>query len=379
MSEKPSRLRQRIISSIIALLLVAGAAYYYNVLKTSKKEPERKSKAQITNVIYAPIQLENESVFIQSNGVLVAKNKIDIISRTQGLFKRSDHAFRSGVYFNKDEVLVEIDNAEYLANLRSSKAQLLQSLSAVLADLKFDYAESFEKWNAYVQNFKVDGSLAPLPEMSSEREKAFINTKNIVTQYFNIKAQEVQKSYYQIRAPFSGILKENLANKGAMITPGQQLGTLIDPSVYELELKISPEELKLIKVGKEVRLTQNDGSGNYKGKITRINSIIDMQSQSALAIVEVRGKDLREGMFLQAEISTVQLKNVAEISRSLLVEDQYVFVVKDSTLNKVQVDVLHIGEKAVYVSGLPEGSWVIQKSVAGAYDGMKVNPINLSE
>jgi len=379
MSEKPTRLRQRIISSIIAILLVAGALHFFGVLKSSKKEPEKKSKSQITNVVYASVDLKDASVFIESNGVLVAKNQIDIVSRAQGIFKRSDHDFRSGVYFNKDEVLVEIDNDEYLANLRATKAQLLQSLSSVLADLKFDYAASFDKWNNYVKNFKVDGILDPLPEMMDEREKAFINTKNIVTQYYNIKAQEVQKSYYQIRAPFSGILKENRVNKGAMITPGQTLGTLIDPSVYELELKISPEELKLIKVGKEVSLSANDGSGSWKGKIKRINSVIDPQSQSALAIVEVRGKGLREGMFLQAKISTIQLQDVAEISRNLLVDEEYVFTVTDSTLSKVKIDVLHIAEKTVFVSGLPKDTWVIQKAIAGAYDGMKVNPINLSE
>lgn len=379
MTNKPSRVRQRIISSVIALLMIAGAVYYSGILKASKKEPQQKNKSQITNVIYAPVSLKDASVFIQSNGVLVAKNQIDIVSRAQGIFKRSDHAFRAGVYFKKDEVLVEIDSDEYVANLRASKAQLLQSLSAVLADLKFDYGDSFDKWNTYVQNFKVDGILAPLPVMSSDRERAFINTKSIVAEYYNIKAQEVQQSYYQIRAPFSGILKENFVNQGAMITPGQTLGTLIDPSVYELELKISPSELKLIKIGKQVSLSQNDGTGDYKGTIKRINSVIDPQSQSALAVVELRGKGLREGMFLQADISTVQLKDVAEISRSLLVEENHVFVVADSTLKKVNIDVLHIGEKSVFVKGLQEGDWVVQKSVAGAYDGMKVNPLNLSE
>lgn len=379
MSEKHPRLRQRIISSIIGLIMVVGAFYYSGVLKGSKKKPAQKFQAKITNVIYAPIELKNSSVSVQSNGTLTAKNKIDIVSRTQGVFESGDKSFRGGVYFNEGDILVSIDNAEYLAKLRAARAQLMQSITSILGDLKFDYPDAFDKWNRYVNDFNVNSSLKELPSTSTAREKAFINGKNIVTQFYNIKADEVQGSYYQIRAPFSGILRDNSVDKGAMINAGQKLGTFIDPSVYEIEVKINPSELKLISVGKSVALTNGDKTQTWRGKISRINKVIDPQSQSAIAIVELRGKDLREGMFLQAEISTVDLKDVAEIGRNLLIDEKYVYVIADSVLHKQEVIVKHVADKTVFVTGLSLGDWLIQKPVAGAYEGMKVNPINLSE
>jgi len=376
---KYPRLRQRIISSILGILMIAGAVYYSGILKSSKKEPKQNNKVSITNVIYAPVELKNSSVAVQSNGTLLAKNKIDIVSRTQGVFKGGDKAFRAGVYFKKDDILVSIDNAEYLAQLRAARAQLMQSITSILGDLKFDYPEAFDKWNDYVNDFDVNRSLRELPTTSSDREKAFINGKNIVTQYYNIKAQEVQASYYQIRAPFGGILRENFVDKGAMINSGQKLGTFIDPSMYELEVKINPSELKLIAVGKSVALTNGDKTQNWTGKIARINKVIDPQSQSAIAIVEVSGKGLKEGMFLQAKISTVDLKDVAEIERNLIIDEKYVYLIVDSILQKQNIEVMHVAEKTVFVSGLSDGDWLIQKPVAGAYNGLKVNPINLSE
>ena len=379
MSEKHPRLRQRIISSLLGIIILIAAAQFFGILKSSKKEPAKKNRVKTTNVIYAPIELKNSSVAIQSNGTLSAKNKIDIVSRTLGVFQGGDRSFRSGVYFNEGDVLVSIDNAEYLANLRASRAQLMQSITSILADLKFDYPDAFVKWNDYVQTFDVNRTLKELPETTSGREKAFINGKNIVTQYYNIKAQEVQASYYQIRAPFNGILKENFVDKGAMINPGQTLGTFISPSTYEIEVKINPSELKLVSVGKSVALTNGDKTQNWTGTISRINKVIDPQSQSAIAIVEVRGKDLREGMFLEAQISTVELKDVAEVERNLLIDDRYLFLVADSLLQKHEVEVKHVADKTVFVSGLPVGAMLVQKPVPGAFDGMKVNPINLSE
>ena len=379
MSENHPRLRQRIISSIIGLLLIAGAVYFSGILKGSKKQPKQNNKVKVTNVIYAPVVLKNAPVAIQTNGTLSAKNQIDVVSRTQGVFKGGDKSFRAGIYYKEGEVMVSIDNDEYLANLRASRAQLLQSVTAILADLKFDHVEAFDKWNTYVQAFDVNRALKELPQTSSDREKAFINGKNIVTQYYNIKAQEVQSSYYQIRAPFNGLLRDVAINKGAMVNAGQKLGTFIDPSTYELELKINPAELKLISVGKLVNLTDSEKTRTCKAKITRINKVIDPQSQSAIAIAEVSGRDLREGMFMQAEITTVNLSDVAEVPRNLLIDEKYIYLVKDSMLQKTAVDVLHVADKSVFVSGLTEGTWMIQKAVPGAYDGMKVNPINLSE
>ncbi|MDA7501780.1 HlyD family efflux transporter periplasmic adaptor subunit [Chitinophagales bacterium] len=371
--------RQRVITVVLAIILIGAGLYVKSRLETEKEEPQRKSESQLVAVLCAPIELVNSSVNLQSNGVLMAKNKIDIVSRVSGIFKSSDRLFRSGVAYRKGETLLAIDNEEYRANLRTAKAQLLQSMTAILADLKFDYPESYEQWNAYVQSFDVEKSVESLPLPSSPREKAFINGKSIVTQYYTIKAEEVKSSYYRIRAPFSGTLTSVAVNEKAFVNAGQKLGALMDPSVYELELKINPTELDLITIGKTVSLSNNEGTKSWGGKVTRINELIDAQSQSALVIVELRGEGLREGMYLQAEIPTVELLNVVELPRSLLIDEEYVFVVEDSLLRKKQVDLIHVGEKNAFIQGLEVDASLVQKPVSGGYDGMKVNPIQLTD
>lgn len=379
MSKRKRQTRQHIISTIIALIILFFTANYFGVLKNMKKAPKQKIENNLTNVIYETVELINTAVAIESNGVLEAKNKIDIVSRAQGVFQYSDHPFKSGVAYAEGEILLSIDNSEFKANQKASKAQLLQSLTAILADLKFDYPTSFDQWNQYINTFDVNRSLPELPKPKSDREKAFINGKNIYTQFYTIKAQEVQNNYYQIRAPFSGILSNSNINKGALVNLGQQLGTFIDPSVYEMEVKINPTELDLINVGKKVTLFNNDQSKKWNGKVSRINKIVDPQSQSALAIIEVRGRDLKEGMYLQAQISTVELKEVAKIPRNLLIDERFVYLISDSLLQKREIDPIHISDKNVYVKGIDTGEWMIHKSVAGAYNGMKVNPIKLSK
>jgi len=83
MSGNHPRLRQRIITTILGVIILAGAVFYSGILKSSKKEPKKNNRVKTTNVVYASIELKNAAVSIQTNGTLSAKNKIDIVSRTQ--------------------------------------------------------------------------------------------------------------------------------------------------------------------------------------------------------------------------------------------------------------------------------------------------------
>ena len=73
---------------------------------------------------------------------------------------------------------------------------------------------------------------------------------------------------FRISAPFTGVLTEANVNPGTLIRTGQKLGEFIDPSVYELEVAVNKSYSELLKVGKEVTLTNIDHTKTWKGKVT---------------------------------------------------------------------------------------------------------------
>ena len=367
--------RQRIISLIITVLILVAAIMVYNKLVSQKKERPSSNNDDVTNVILEPVEVRNTPVFIHANGTLLSKNRIDLFSRVQGIFQNSSRPFKPGVRFRKGELLVGLDNRDIYSNLRSARSQLFQSLVAMMADIKFDFPESYDHWNQYIKSFDIDRTTQTLPGTESDREKAFVNGRNIYPQYYSIKALEVTNGFYKIYAPFSGVLTEALINPGALISMGQKLGTFIDPNHYEMEIRISPKEADLISVGKKVVLHNVDHSKQWTGKISRINKMIDSQSQSLLALVEVQGKDLVEGLFLEAEIQTHELQDVAEIKRSILINEQFVFTCVDNRLSRKEVRPIHTAENTVFVKGLKAGDKVLAKNIPGAFDGMQVNPV----
>jgi hypothetical protein len=157
-----------------------------------------------------------------------------------------------------------------------------------------------------------------LPKTNSDREKFFITGKNIYTQYYNVKNLDIRLSKYTIRAPFEGVLTEALVTSGTLIRPGQKLGEFINAQTYELELAINNSFIDFIKIGNSVALNNIEHTKKWSGKVIRINGKIDQASQTIRVFVEVRANDLREGMYLEADLFAKAEKNAFEIDFNII-------------------------------------------------------------
>ena len=77
-------------------------------------------------------------------------------------------------------------------------------------------------------------------------------------------------------------------------------------------------------------------------------------------------------MYLEADITAKEEQNTYEINRKLLVENDKVFVVRDTVLDLVQVEPIYFKENTAVVKGLEDGMKVLAKPIPSAYVGMKV-------
>jgi len=95
-------------------------------------------------------------------------------------------------------------------------------------------------------------------------------------------------------------------------------------------------------------------------------------TQTIQAFIQVSGRGLREGMYLEALLDAKNEKNTFEMSRKLLVDNKKVFQLVDSTLVLTEVEPVHFSEKTVVVRGLEDGTEILERTLPGAYDGMRV-------
>jgi multidrug efflux pump subunit AcrA (membrane-fusion protein) len=194
----------------------------------------------------------------------------------------------------------------------------------------------------------------------------------LLTQYYNIQSQEKRLDKFTIYAPFSGVLTEANIQPGTVIRTGQKLGELMATGSYELVATVPLENLSYIKVGNAVELKSEDIDGVWTGKIKRISDQIDPNSQTVQVFVGVQGKELREGMYLRGTAAARNIENAMELARELIVNQNQVYELRDSTLQLRDIQVIKYADQSVIVTGLPSDISLLRRPLPGAFNGMKV-------
>ncbi len=370
-------MRGKIISAIGGIVLIAAGFFIASSLAGRERPQRKQAEKAIQSVITETVKNGTVSTKVMESGVLIAKNRIELFAEVQGVMEQSRKEFKPGTSYRRGELMIKIRDDDYSANLRSQKSNLHNLITSALPDLRLDFPESYVKWDQYIRNFDLNKPVPPLPEPTTEQEEFYITGKNIYTTYYATKNMELVYNKYNLHAPFNGILTEALVNPGSLVRPGQKLGDFIDPSVYELELAIGKSFYPYISVGQTVVVYESEASGrSWEGKIIRINGKVDQATQTVKAFIELKGENLKEGMFLEAEIQGKEEPDAYEVNRSLLVNNSELFIVSDGKLESKAITPVYFSESQVIVKGLEDGDQLVVKPVVGGYHGMEVQVIN---
>ena len=364
--------KRKIVLSVLGILLIIASIYGAIAIVNSKNTPKPRPDKVVKTVFVETVKNGTIDIVVPANGNLKAKRRVELYAEVQGVFNAGNKLFRAGQKYSSGETIIRINASEYAASVQSAKSNLYNQITSIMPDLRLDYPDFFDKWQRYLNGFDMAKSTPKLPEMTSDKEKYFISGRGILTSYYNVKNLEQRLSKYRIAAPFNGVLTEALVTEGTLIRSGQKLGEFINTDVYELEVAVSKTYSDLLKLGETVELIDLDGAKKYTGTVSRINGNVDQASQTIKAFIEVKDENLKEGMYLEANLSAKKETDAIEVDRGLLREDDKIFVVRDSILDLIDVKPVYFSNKKVVLKNVPDGLTIVSKPVVGAYAGMLV-------
>jgi len=362
------------ISAVATALILLLGMFGFHKLSNQKKSTisDAPSKVSIRSVKVSNListDLPNE---INIDGRLVPYEKVDLFSKVSAQIEQSSKPFKEGTYYTKGELIFRLDDQEAKFTLLSQRSVLLNSITQIMPDLKFDYPQAFEKWQNYLLSFDLEKTTAPLPLVSNNQEKFFVASKSIYNQYYNIKSLETRMKEYYIKAPISGVLTEANAYTGMLIGPSTKLGTIINSNEFELEAPISLSDLNYISIGQHVKLATNSSTQSWDGIVKRIGNKIDDKTQYVPIYIHVKGKELKEGLYLSGIVHGKKLANVVAIDKEYMPSQNTVYVVKDSVLTTQAIDIYKNSSKTVYTRSIKPDQMVVTDVISGLYEGQKV-------
>ncbi|MDX1827976.1 MAG: HlyD family efflux transporter periplasmic adaptor subunit [Lutibacter sp.] len=364
---------RKLVSIILSVILLVAAFFLAKYLIANKKKSKPLTEKIINTAAYTKtVKNSTIPVRISTTGNLVAKNKIDLYAEVQGVLEVSKKDFKQGTHYLKGETIIKINSDEFNANLQAQKSNLFNAITTIMPDIRLDYPNEYAKWQTYLQNFDINKEIQKLPKANSEKEKYFISGRGITSAYYNVKNLEVKLNKYNLKAPFNGILTESLVTPGTLIRQGQKLGEFINPSIYEVSVSVKSEYRDLLEIGKKVELYNLEKTKNWIGKVIRINGKVDTATQTIKAFIQVNGKDLKDGQYLEVILHAKPENNALEVGRNLLINNSNLYIVEDSKLSLTPVSIVFENKDSLIVKGLKDGAQLLSKPIPGAFDGMLV-------
>lgn len=362
---------RKLIISGVGLVIVAVAIYLAGLFESEPQAAAKKD--QTAAVVVDAITIENQEVTstIKITGRVQPEERIDLFAEVAGVAQYGTKPFKTGVYFDRGDVLLKINDDEFRSNLASVKSQFSNQLAQVLPDIKIDYPEAFDSWKAYFKNFKVEKRISPLPEVKQEQLKFFLTGRTIYSSYYNIKELENRLEKYTLRAPFDGYLTDASLDRGTLVRIGQSLGEFIKKDAFELEASVTFNDLPYLKTGTVVSFKNVNSNQQFEGTLSRINEKIDPSSQLVKVFFKLSGP-VKSGLYLKADVPTASFDNAFKIPTQSLVDENTVFVIENEKAVKKTVEIIERGSDEIIARGLTSGSQVITSRKNSAFEGTKV-------
>lgn len=366
--------RQWAILGGIAVLGVAILLFFLLSSGSDEKQPARKAPVKSVDVI----RVENNTVpvVVRLDGKLNALQKIEIFAEVNGILQPGGKKFEEGISYRKGEVLLRLENSEARANYLSAKSQFTNSITQVLPDIKIDYPGHFESWRNYLSKISDADYVPEPPRPDDEQLRLFLVGRQVYSSYQNLSSARIRLEKYTVRAPFPGTVTEALVDPGVLVRAGQRLGEFLQQGEYELETSVGSSELHLVEEGDSVLLSSPDSKGQWKGELFRINPKINPNTQQVKVFVRISSDDLKDGMFMNGEISARPVENAFRLPRKLIYEGDYTYIVQDSVLERRQLEIIQRNPETVIARGLEDGTKVPSQPIAGAFEGLRVRVIS---
>lgn len=372
---------RKIIITIVGLALIAISIAWTASKIAGKDAPKKKAKP--ASVKYAKtkiVKYQDYPALIEATGRLRSFNKTNIFSEVQGKLILNSKKLKVGTRYSKGEIIIQVDPEQAEIDLKSAKSAFLSLISASMADIKADYPNEFENWEAFLSNYDIEKPVNDLPEVNNKQLKYFLSNRNIFKTYYDIKNLELRLSKHKITAPFNCVVISSNIDEGGLVMPGQMLATIAETGSFELELAVQEDEADLISIGSKVIAGSESEQNEWEGRVIRKAGNIDPATQTLKVFARITGKNLLDGMYLNANIYGKEIENAFQIDRSALVNAESIYYLNDSSeLQLKNIDVILTNRKSAFLRGIDSNTTVIAQPLANVALGTKIKSIENEE
>ncbi|MBF0279734.1 MAG: efflux RND transporter periplasmic adaptor subunit [SAR324 cluster bacterium] len=348
----------RMSLKVLLPLLVLGASVRAGVWLMDNKPQEKRFSPPPPKLTVEASRLKAQDyhINIRSYGIVRPRTESTLIPQVSGEIISVSQKFQEGGFFEKGDVLLEIDPRDYQAAVKIAQANL-------------------------------------------EQVRLTASKTTVLAEETRLGQAKLHLERTKIKAPFAGRILTKTVDVGQYVSPGTQLAKIYAIDYAEIRLPLNNQQLEFVDIPEQYRNDTRPQEGpnvilqakigreayQWKGKIVRTEGTIDRTSRQLFLIAQVDDPysrrnegtpPLKIGQFVEAEIEGKLLNNTMVIPHGSLYQGNEVVLVEDGILQRKPVSVLWSDSEQVVISdGLKEGDVLVSSSVGSLSSGVPVSAI----
>ena len=377
------------IKKLKPLFILLGAfALSYLLWFLGQVQPDPVEELPPPDVIVEILTPKDFQVQISSNGTTTPLTQTVLTAEVGGEVIYRSKKFAEGASVIEGEILAKIDDTDLQLQYKNALLQLANA--EVQYSLQLAEAEvAKEAWDKIGDGVASDLTLKK-PQL--KQAEAFLE---VAKAQVSSAAKKLNKT--EIIAPYAGRIQNVNIDLGTTIIPGQPVGAMYTSSEIEITLAVKDNDLQFLSIpmdGRKLNPSEQASvviesfykgkNQSWKGKLERVDGVIDPVTRmiNLIAVfkndfIEIDKPNLPIGLFVEAKIDGITLKNIFEIPINSISEDNEVYIVdKDNQLELRELNILKkYSEFVIIKDGLKAGERLVTSKLSTASDGIKVNPV----
>lgn len=379
-------IRQIILPIVI---LVGGVGLAMGIIATGPKLeylPAPPNSPLVRTAIASPRTVQMSAF---THGSVSPRTESDLIPEVSGRVVNMSSALVSGGFFERGDVLLEIDPLDYEEALAQARASLASARSELDNARKAHERQLDLAKRQSTSESQRDDALNRMQLAQAALEQA--------TARLSRAERDVART--RITAPFDGRVRSERVDIGQFVTRGAPIASLYSTDIAEVRLPIHDNELAFLQLPLNSRSAVSQSlpktilrakfAGKqhaWEGRVVRTEGELDPKTRMINVVAQVIDPyqitadrpPLAVGLFVEAEILGRVIEDIYVIPRSALQANNKVYLIKDD--NKLvfrDVDILRVVDEEVYIQGgLEAGDTICLSTISHASEGMTVRPVD---
>lgn len=371
--------------AILVITLVIANVIFNNPPESKRGGPSGASQLTVEVTQLTPEQF---TVIVDTFGTVHPRTQNALVTQVTGKINDVSPQFRNGGFFAEGDVLLKLDQRDYVAEVKIAEAGLL-SAEQVLLEEQANVRQAQTDWKRLGNGQAPSDLVLRKPQLAAAQA-------SLLSAEARLTIAKLALERTEITAPYDGRILEQLVDFGQVISANSQVAEIYSTDSVEIRLPINNSDIDLVNFPEEYRTNNSlpsviearftsslSKNQTWLGNVIRTEAAIDSNTQQLYIVAQIEdpynpklhpGPSIKIGQYVNAEVQGKTLDDAIVINNSAIYQGSYVYLVENGLLKRRDISIRwQNSHKTIIENGLSAGELLVTTPLGQVSSGTRVS------